>query len=77
MREPNISLNENWRFCLEDVAGAEQIAFDDAAWETLDLPHTWNNMDGQNGNGNYYRGTRWYRRSFRVDPALAGKRFYL
>jgi beta-galactosidase len=77
MREPNISLNENWRFCLEDVAGAEQTAFDDAAWETLDLPHTWNNRDGQNGGGNYYRGIGWYRKSFRIDSAHAGKRFYL
>jgi beta-galactosidase len=77
MRTPSISLNAGWRFCREDVVGAEQIAFDDGAWERVDLPHTWNNQDGQNGGGDYYRGIGWYRKTFRIEPALDGKRFYL
>src|SRR2546430_6958804 len=30
-----------WRFHLGDVPGAQETAFDDAAWRTLDLPHDW------------------------------------
>lgn len=33
------SLNFGWRFHAGDVAGAEQPAFDDTAWQTVDLPH--------------------------------------
>jgi beta-galactosidase len=77
MRTPSVSLNADWRFCREDIVGAEQIVFDDVAWERVDLPHTWNNQDGQNGGGNYHRGIGWYRKSFQIEPALAGKRFYL
>ena len=36
------SLNQGWQFRLEDVAGAGLAPFDDASWERVDIPHTWN-----------------------------------
>ena len=30
-----------WKFHRGDAAGAEQVAFDDAAWRGLDVPHDW------------------------------------
>lgn len=30
------------------------------AWETVNLPHTWNGQDGQDGGNDYYRGTCCY-----------------
>ena len=40
--------------------------------ETVDVPHTWNNIDGQDGGNDYWRGTCTYVRSFATpeyDPA--------
>ncbi|MGN1234589.1 MAG: hypothetical protein ACI4U2_01245, partial [Christensenellaceae bacterium] len=29
-------------------------------WDEVDLPHTWNNVDGQDGGNDYYRGLCCY-----------------
>ena len=48
-----IDLNRNWAFRLD----AEIPAVFPEDWESVDLPHTWNALDGQDG-GNDYRRTR-------------------
>ena len=69
-----VDLSSGWRFRYGEIAGAEAAAFADAAWDRIDLPHTWNALDGQDGvkdksavrsglRGDYARGTGWYRRS--------------
>ena len=70
-------VNDGWRFDRADAAGAEAATFDDAAWQPVTLPHTWNNVDGQDGGNNYHRGPAWYRRHLSYDPAWAGRRVYL
>ncbi|MCB1129484.1 MAG: DUF4982 domain-containing protein [Verrucomicrobiae bacterium] len=37
--------DDNWRFLLGDVAGAENPGFDDSAWRKLDVPHDWSIED--------------------------------
>jgi len=82
------SLNAGWRFHYGETPGAEAPAFNDAAWSRIDVPHTWNAQDGQDGvknrnavpaglRGDYARGTGWYRRTLRSDPAWRGRRVYL
>ncbi len=54
-------LNKGWRFC-----GPKKN------WESLDLPHTWNAVDGQDGGNDYWRGSCKYTREFPMpafDPA--------
>lgn len=72
-----IDLRDGWRFIRMDVASAEQPGFDDAAWTAVALPHTWNNLDGQDGGGNYYRGIGWYRRHLALPAALKGRALFL
>jgi beta-galactosidase len=72
-----LALDENWRFARMDVAGAEAPGFDDTTWSAVALPHTWNDRDGQDGGGNYYRGVGWYRRHLTVPAALAGRALFL
>ncbi len=36
-----LSFDRAWRFHLSDAIGADQPAFADASWRTLDLPHDW------------------------------------
>jgi len=72
------SLNAGWTFQRSDVAFAEAPGFDDGAWTKLDLPHTWNAIDGQDGPTTpYYRGIGWYRKHYTVASSLTGQRIYL
>lgn len=53
--------NDNWVLIRQDV-GAQ--AAPHSAGEPVTLPHTWNAQDGQDGGGDYYRGTCWYVKRF-------------
>ncbi len=72
------SLNPGWTFQRSDATGAEAPGFDDGAWSKLDLPHSWNAMDGQDGPTTpYYRGIGWYRKHYTFASSLLGQRIYL
>jgi beta-galactosidase len=73
----NINLDLGWRFLRQDTNGAQNILFDDSSWTALDLPHTWNNLDGQDGGNNYYRGVGWYRLHFTPDNSWMNRRLFL
>ena len=70
-----INLNQDWRFIQEDAGLPNTLPSD---WQQIDLPHTWNAVDGHDGNGSYDRGRFWYAKSFRkpVQP-LEGGRVYV
>ena len=73
----DIGIGGEWKFVRQDVAGAAAVDFDDSAWQLVNLPHTWNNMDAQDGGNDYYRGVGWYRRHLVVDAQHAGKSLFL
>ena len=50
-----ISLNENWTLSFPKG---------DHVTEQVNLPHTWNAVDGNDGNGSYLRTTGVYTRTF-------------
>lgn len=78
------ALVEGWRFVREDVQGAQAPRFDDGAWSSVVVPHTYNAADSGIGGakargepeGVYYRGPAWYRLSL-DHAAEPGKRYYL
>src|SRR5579872_5328969 len=72
-----INLNPDWKFIRQDVSGADQPAFDDSAWQSVSLPHTWNNLDGEDGGNDYYRGPAWYRRHLLIPKEDQGKSLFL
>jgi beta-galactosidase len=73
-----VRIDDGWRFNRGDAPGADKAAFDDAAWPLLNLPHTWNAEDGQDGPATpYYRGIGWYRKHYTVPSELAGRTLYL
>ena len=69
-------INSSWKFKLGDDPNASKPLFDDSSWGNISLPHTWNNLDGQDGGNNYFRGIGWYRRSFHLG-SISGKRIFL
>ena len=56
-----ININNGWRFLQKEVPMPQLLPAD---WPTVDLPHTWNAVDGHDGNGGYNRGSYWYAREF-------------
>src|SRR5450759_1440081 len=73
----DVVLDSNWRFIRQDVAGAQNSNYNDSAWSVINLPHTWNNLDGQDGGNNYYRGIGWYRVHCAVDGSYTNRHFFL
>lgn len=70
-----IDLNEDWRFIQKDVGLPQSFPED---WTKIDLPHTWNAVDGHDGNGKYDRGKYWYAKSFATPKQpLSGGRVYV
>ena len=65
MRKTTI-LNDNWLFRYHD--GTETV---------LNLPHTWNAQDGQDGGNDYWRGTCVYEKHFPMPEHSAQERVYL
>ena len=61
-----IKINEDWSFT--GPSGRTQ---------RVDLPHTWNNIDGQDGGNDYWRGTCIYCKSFPKPNFTADQRVYL
>ena len=73
----HVDLGRDWRFLRADASGAQAPGFDDRSWSAVTVPHTWNAQDGQDGGGDYYCGTGWYRRHYTPPSTLDGKRLWL
>lgn len=70
-----INLNQGWRFIQEDAGLPDSMPAD---WAPVDLPHTWNAVDGHDGNGGYARKKCWYAKSFDTPKQpLEGGRVYV
>jgi len=73
MRE-KILLNDNWLFSKE----TSTISLDNKfPFETINLPHTWNNLDGQDGGGDYFRSVCAYKKSLTFTREDLTKDLYL
>jgi len=59
-------LNKNWTFTYHD--GSKQ---------KVNIPHTWNNLDGQDGGDDYFRGTCTYETDFLAPSFGVRERVYL
>ena len=55
-----IKWNEHWKFVKGECC-------QDAEWEEVTLPHTWNALDGQDGGNDYYQGVAWYQKIFSLE----------
>ncbi len=68
--------NENWKFTKDAVTITDKTT-SAGNWETLDLPHTWNGDDGQDGGSDYYRGTCYYAKNLSKVEVAEGKEVYI
>ncbi len=69
-----VNLNRKWAFTkLADCAPAVMPE----KWDIVNLPHSWNAIDGQDGDNDYYRGTAYYAKTLRKSELPAADRYYL
>ena len=66
-----LNINENWLF-IRDCA---DIARRDG--ETVNLPHSWNAIDGQDGGNDYFRGACLYVKSLKRSELPEGELYYI
>jgi len=69
-----VSLNAGWGF---SKAAAAAPAALDPNWEVVNLPHTWNAIDGQDGGNDYYRGTCCYAKELVKSELPEAKKYYI
>lgn len=69
-----VNINRKWAFSkmAEDVP-----EFVDKRWEFVNLPHTWNNIDGQDGGADYYRGCCFYAKEIDKEELPEADEYYL
>lgn len=70
------NLNQGWKFSKQNDEAAQAIQYDDNSWEHIDVPHTWNAVDGANG-FDFYKGASWYRRTVRIDRLAQGNKVFI
>jgi len=69
-----VNLNRKWAFVM--APGEVPSAMPEPAYY-VSLPHTWNAVDGQDGGGDYFRGTCAYVKSIPVDELPQGESLFL
>lgn len=47
---------------IKNINAEWQFSKDNSNWSDVDLPHTWNGVDGQDGGNDYYRGKCYYKK---------------
>jgi beta-galactosidase len=75
------NIDKTWQFLLGDAENAQDPAFDDSAWRTLDVPHDWSiegdyDPEGPVKRGGGYRpaGVGWYRKTLTFPSSDADKK---
>ena len=73
-----INLNTNWKFQTKILTDAPaSVDYADETWTTVNIPHTWNSTDAQDGGNNYLRTIGWYRKSLPWNDSFQGKKLYI
>ena len=72
------NINAAWRFTKDAaLVTPEHLPLSADGWEAVDLPHTWNGVDGQDGGNDYHRGTCYYAKAMSRSELPEGEQLYL
>ena len=67
------TINDGWKFTKGAPFEAQLANCDDSSWETVNIPHTWNDKDADDETPGFYRGPAWYRKHLFVDKSQEGR----
>ena len=73
MREV-VSLNNRWAFSKKATEAPNRMPL---LWEKVNLPHSWNAKDGQDGGADYHRGTCFYVKEIAKKDMPVAAQYYL
>lgn len=68
------TINDEWKFTKGSPFEAQLTGCDDSSWETVNIPHTWNDKDADDETPGFYRGPVWYRKQLFIDKSQEGRR---
>ena len=68
------TINDGWKFTKGSLFEAQLTGCDDSSWETVNIPHTWNDKDADDETPGFYRGPVWYRKQLFIDKSQEGRR---
>ncbi len=69
-----LNFNAKWAFTKQASEVPAQLPMD---WNWVNLPHSWNAIDGQDGANDYYRGTCYYAKALDKMDLPKADRYYL
>ena len=69
-----MNLNYKWSFSKAATAVPTEI---DNKWDFVNLPHSWNAIDGQDGGNDYYRGTAYYAKNIEKSELPVADKYFL
>ena len=69
-----LNFNRKWAFTKQ---ASEIPAAMPTNWNFVNLPHSWNAIDGQDGDNDYFRGTGYYAKSFSKNDLPKAEQYYL
>ena len=69
-----ININRKWAFTKQTT---EIPAAIDSKWDFVNLPHSWNAIDGQDGGNDYFRGTAIYAKELDREELPEADRYYI
>ena len=72
-QDTNYTINEAWKFSMENLEDSYKFSFPDKKWTTVSIPHTWNDIDAVDDTSGYFRGACWYRRKVYLGDEAKGK----
>ena len=68
------NFNAKWAFSKEATSVPTEVS---PKWNFVNLPHSWNAIDGQDGGNDYYRGTAYYAKTLDKMDLPEADRYYL
>ena len=69
-----IDFNAKWAFSKEATQIPTEVS---SKWNFVNLPHTWNAIDGQDGGNDYFRGTGYYAKGLDKMDLPEADRYFL
>ena len=69
-----VNFNAKWAFTKQASEVPSSLPMD---WNWVNLPHSWNAIDGQDGDNDYYRGTCYYAKALNKTDLPASDQYYL
>ncbi|MBQ4153707.1 MAG: glycoside hydrolase family 2 protein [Clostridia bacterium] len=69
-----VNLNRKWAFTKQATQAPESMPTN---WDFVNIPHSWNAIDGQDGDNDYFRGTAYYVKSLNKMDLPEADEYYL